>query len=61
MVKLMNLLLKKETRRKGFAPGGSNDNLNRWAVILASGDGTRLRSFTRSITGDERPKQFCLC
>ena len=32
---------------------------NRWAVILAGGDGTRLRAFTRSITGDDRPKQFC--
>src|SRR5918912_4414154 len=32
---------------------------NRWAVILAGGDGTRLRSLTRAITGEERPKQFC--
>jgi hypothetical protein len=31
----------------------------RWAVILAGGDGVRLRSMTRGITGDERPKQFC--
>ena len=31
---------------------------NRYALILAGGDGTRLRSFTRAITGDERPKQF---
>jgi mannose-1-phosphate guanylyltransferase len=30
-----------------------------WAVVLAGGDGTRLSSFTRSITGDDRPKQFC--
>jgi mannose-1-phosphate guanylyltransferase len=30
----------------------------RWAVILAGGDGTRLRSMTRTITGDDRPKQF---
>ncbi len=30
-----------------------------WAVILAGGDGTRLRSLTRKIAGDERPKQFC--
>ncbi len=33
--------------------------LNRWAVILAGGDGTRLRSLTRAIAGDDRPKQFC--
>jgi mannose-1-phosphate guanylyltransferase len=32
---------------------------NEWAVILAGGDGTRLRSLTRRIAGDERPKQFC--
>ena len=28
------------------------------AVILAGGDGTRLQSMTRAITGDNRPKQF---
>ena len=31
---------------------------DRWAVILAGGDGTRLQSMTRTITGDNRPKQF---
>lgn len=31
----------------------------RWAVVLAGGDGVRLRPLTRRITGDERPKQFC--
>ena len=31
---------------------------NTWAVILAGGDGTRLQSMTRLITGDDRPKQF---
>lgn len=30
-----------------------------WAGILAGGDGTRLQSFTRTLTGDDRPKQFC--
>lgn len=31
----------------------------RWAVILAGGDGSRLLPLTRTITGDDRPKQFC--
>lgn len=31
---------------------------SRWAVILAGGDGTRLKSMTRTMTGDDRPKQF---
>ncbi len=30
-----------------------------WAIILAGGDGLRLRSLTQKITGDPRPKQFC--
>lgn len=30
-----------------------------WAIILAGGDGTRLRLLTAQITGDPRPKQFC--
>ena len=35
------------------------DRKERWALILAGGDGQRLRSLTRIIAGDERPKQFC--
>lgn len=31
----------------------------RWAVVLAGGDGTRLRGLTRFLCGDDRPKQFC--
>lgn len=34
-------------------------NQNRWAIILAGGEGKRLASLTRRIAGDARPKQFC--
>ena len=29
------------------------------AVVLAGGEGARLRTLTRKLTGDDRPKQFC--
>jgi mannose-1-phosphate guanylyltransferase len=38
------------------APGRQS---RRWGVLLAGGDGARLRKLTRLICGDDRPKQFC--
>jgi len=32
---------------------------DRWGIILAGGDGVRLRELTQSVWGDYRPKQFC--
>ncbi len=32
---------------------------HRYSVILAGGDGNRLRSLTRCVSSDDRPKQFC--
>jgi mannose-1-phosphate guanylyltransferase len=32
---------------------------NRWGLVLAGGDGSRLKSFTKRIAGYELPKQFC--
>jgi mannose-1-phosphate guanylyltransferase len=31
---------------------------NVWAIVLAGGEGHRLRALTRRICGDERPKQY---
>jgi mannose-1-phosphate guanylyltransferase len=39
--------------------GSLEDRSSRWAVILAGGEGLRLRALTRRLAGDERPKQFC--
>jgi mannose-1-phosphate guanylyltransferase len=37
---------------------GSNQQ-HRWGVILAGGEGARLRSLTRFVSGEDTPKQFC--
>ena len=36
-----------------------HDAARRWGIVLAGGDGVRLRSLTRFVSGDARPKQFC--
>lgn len=46
-------------RRRRNDPTRDVEDSNRWAVILAGGDGTRLLPFTRTITGEDTPKQFC--
>ncbi|HKW85729.1 MAG TPA: NTP transferase domain-containing protein, partial [Nitrospiraceae bacterium] len=30
-----------------------------WGIVLAGGEGERLRGFVRDFLGTERPKQFC--
>jgi len=39
--------------------GATEGGRERWALLLAGGDGSRLRSLTRELAGDDRPKQFC--
>ena len=34
-------------------------NQHRWGVILAGGEGARLKSLTRLVSGEDTPKQFC--
>jgi mannose-1-phosphate guanylyltransferase len=42
-----------------LAPKSSGNPSNRWGVVLAGGDGVRLRELTQMVSGDDRPKQFC--
>ena len=47
---------------KHTANASTGDNMapgHPWAVLLAGGDGIRLRDLTLRIAGDSRPKQFC--
>ncbi len=53
-----------QTVRDSFLDGNRSQNVESsaphlWAVLLAGGDGVRLRDLTRRIAGDSRPKQFC--
>jgi mannose-1-phosphate guanylyltransferase len=53
-----------ETPTTDQANGGTEMQRSRtrehhWGVILAGGEGARLRSLTRLVSGDDRPKQFC--
>lgn len=34
-------------------------NSTPWGIVLAGGDGTRLKTLSRLLSGDDRPKQFC--
>src|ERR1035438_1753086 len=36
-----------------------SDHKHRWGAILAGGEGVRLRSLTRLVSGEDIPKQFC--
>jgi mannose-1-phosphate guanylyltransferase len=47
------------TGQESSNPRRPRTGLKRSAIVLAGGDGTRLRELTRQIAGDDRPKQFC--
>src|SRR5687767_9915461 len=56
---LQDKMIMSLSKRVEFIDDYRRDKANRYAVVLAGGDGTRLRSITKMIAGDDRPKQFC--
>lgn len=40
-------------------PVGTKNLGNLWGIILAGGDGQRVRRLMRRVTGADRPKQYC--
>jgi mannose-1-phosphate guanylyltransferase len=40
--------------------GTGRTTLAPWAIVLAGGEGRRLRALTRHISGDDRPKRFAV-
>src|ERR1041385_3459888 len=48
-----------QTLRENGLDANGSEKLHLWAVLLAGGDGVRLRDLTRRIEGNSRPKQFC--
>src|SRR6266849_939612 len=37
-----------------------NESQHFWGIVLAGGEGRRLREYIRSRFGHERPKQYCV-
>ncbi len=37
----------------------ATENNARWGILLAGGEGTRMRPLIRSWIGENRPKQYC--
>ena len=48
-----------EVKSRGRRQETSQGTGSLWAVVLAGGEGVRLRPLVRRVFGDERPKQFC--
>jgi mannose-1-phosphate guanylyltransferase len=45
---------------RGFVDEATREEGHLWAVILAGGEGVRLRPLTRELYGEPRPKQFAV-
>jgi mannose-1-phosphate guanylyltransferase len=37
----------------------ASSHQNLWSVVLAGGEGERLKPFVRELLGYEKPKQYC--
>lgn len=46
-------------RQRSMNANAMNNSTHVWAVVLAAGEGSRLRSLTTTAAGESVPKQFC--
>lgn len=47
------------TRRQSWGNDVPTEAASRWAIVLAGGNGSRMRPFVENWLGEPRPKQYC--
>lgn len=45
--------------RQSWGIGDPSETASRWAIVLAGGNGSRMRPFIENWLGEPRPKQYC--
>lgn len=55
----MRVSIRSRSKEKEMQMRNLSDRRKRWGIVLAGGEGVRLKPLTSLLAGDDRPKQFC--